>query len=117
MEQGAAESGFHALALGEAGGAAVGDGFQAEHRDHLLHALAEKFARHSAQLAEINQILPDGEPRINSDVIEQRPDAALARERVASGDDIVDDDRARFGFQHAADHAQRSGFARAVGSQ
>ena len=83
MQDGAAERGLHALALGKAGRAPVRNGLQAEGDKHLAHPLGEDRGRHPAKHAEVRQVLAHGEPGIDSHVVEQGAQAALRDQWIA----------------------------------
>jgi hypothetical protein len=105
VEDGSCERGFHALTLGETGGAAIGDGFHAELGEHLLYSFRELNGWDAAQLAEVGEVFARGEAGVETYVIEERTDRF-----VNSNPSVV-------GLEHSTDHAEGSGFAGAVRSQ
>ena len=74
--------------------------------DQVINSFHKSIGRNAAQLAEVGEVLARGESRIEADVIEQSAEAR-----------IVGVDRTAIGSKDARDHAERRGFAGAVGTE
>jgi len=81
MDERARQRGFHALALREPRGAAVGGLTQRQHRQQFVRALLKARLGNAVQTSKVEQVLARGEPAIEARVVEQRADAMLALAR------------------------------------
>src|SRR5579864_7239483 len=101
MKNSAPQSGLHALALRESSGPSIRNRLQSQLRDYLIDALAQFLMRNAAKPPKVRKVFPHREPRIQSNVVQQRPNLELPLGRVRSVGGVVDSDAARLRFQYA----------------
>src|ERR1700720_622747 len=117
MKDGAAEGGFHALALRESRCAPVRNRSKPKNRNYRFYPLMQRLGRHTAKPAVVEQVFPYRQPRIDSGMVEQGPQAALPGERIAGRGDIIDHNGACIRLEYTANHPKCGCLACAVGAK
>src|SRR5215469_13599636 len=107
MENCSSQRGLHPFALRESSGTTVADRLKTQVGDDAIDTPAQRHAVHSAEPAEIFEILSDGEPRVEANVIQECSDILLHLRRPNSCRFMVDRDQSRLRLEHATDGAQR----------
>ena len=117
VHQRAGDGHLAALAVAEAGGAAVLDPAHVERDDQLVDPLLERVALQPLQLAEVANVLARGETRVDGAGVGEHAEPGARGADIGARGGTVDHNVTAVGRDERVEHAQRRGLAGAVGTE